>query len=114
MYIDFCFLSSPSSRRRIFAPYLPPEPQILWERREDMNMKGLRLLAFAGPLVAPISALDLVDRGAAPSVIALPINKGHIGHNVSRRNVRRTSPISVTLDNKVSAHERLHRTIHSS
>ncbi|KAL8963730.1 MAG: hypothetical protein Q9193_000036 [Seirophora villosa] len=65
------------SYRLVFPLYHLAAFKTPQKRRKGVKMKGFHLLAFAGLLVAPKAALELVDRGAAPPVVALPIQKRH-------------------------------------
>ncbi|KAL8802908.1 MAG: hypothetical protein Q9182_003524 [Xanthomendoza sp. 2 TL-2023] len=67
-------------------------------------MKGRRLLVCAWFLVAQATAIELVNRGASPSTLALRIEKKHAGHHTERDVLRRTAPVSVALKHEEKAY----------
>ncbi|KAL8813475.1 MAG: hypothetical protein Q9223_007025 [Gallowayella weberi] len=63
-------------------------------------MNGRTLLVCAWFLVAQATAIELVNRGASPSTLALRIEKNFAGHHTERDVLRRTAPVSVALKNE--------------
>ena len=62
-------------------------------------MKGLVLLVS---LIARVVAIQLVNRGPAPSTLTLEVERRRLGRPVHRNLRRQTAPLSETLDNLVS------------